>query len=53
VARPLADLAWPDVAQVKSGVVLAVPVGATEQHGPPLPLSTDTAEAMGAWGTLE
>jgi creatinine amidohydrolase len=34
----LAALAWPDV---PTGV-LAVPVGSTEQHGPHLPVTTDT-----------
>ncbi|HZQ57114.1 MAG TPA: mycofactocin biosynthesis peptidyl-dipeptidase MftE [Acidimicrobiales bacterium] len=38
-ARRLAELASPDVV---SGVILAVPIGATEQHGPHLPLGTDT-----------
>jgi mycofactocin precursor peptide peptidase len=38
----LADLAWPDAARAAPGAVLAVPIGATEQHGPHLPLSTDT-----------
>jgi creatinine amidohydrolase len=39
----LADLSSPDVAaRAASGAILAVPVGATEQHGPHLPLSTDT-----------
>ena len=37
----LADLTWPEAAEL-GGVVLVVPVGATEQHGPHLPLSTDT-----------
>lgn len=37
--RSLAGLVWPAV--VGEGL-LAVPVGATEQHGPHLPLSTDT-----------
>jgi creatinine amidohydrolase len=40
----LANLAWPDVAA--SGAILAVPVGATEQHGPHLPLTTDTDIAL-------
>ncbi|WP_410675045.1 mycofactocin biosynthesis peptidyl-dipeptidase MftE [Amycolatopsis sp. cmx-4-68] len=40
----LADLSWPDVAA--SGAILAVPVGATEQHGPHLPLTTDTDIAL-------
>ncbi len=39
----LADLTWPEAeAAGVRGAVLAVPVGATEQHGPHLPLSTDT-----------
>jgi mycofactocin precursor peptide peptidase len=39
----LADLAWPEVAQrAAAGAILAVPLGSTEQHGPHLPLSTDT-----------
>lgn len=43
----LADLSWPDVAsRAASGAILAVPVGATEQHGPHLPLSTDTDIAL-------
>lgn len=43
----LADLSWPDVAErAASGAILAVPVGATEQHGPHLPLSTDTDIAL-------
>ena len=42
----LADHAWPDVDRRAPGAVLAVPVGATEQHGPHLPLSTDTDIAV-------
>jgi mycofactocin system creatininase family protein len=39
----LADLTWPQVAErAEAGAVLAVPIGSTEQHGPHLPLSTDT-----------
>ncbi len=39
----LADLAWPAVRERASdGAVLAVPLGSTEQHGPHLPISTDT-----------
>ncbi len=37
----LADLTWPE-AEGMAGHILAVPVGSTEQHGPHLPLSTDT-----------
>jgi mycofactocin precursor peptide peptidase len=43
----LADLAWPEVAErAAAGAVLAVPLGSTEQHGPHLPLSTDTDIAL-------
>jgi creatinine amidohydrolase len=43
----LADLAWPDVEQrAAADTVLAVPLGSTEQHGPHLPLSTDTDIAV-------
>jgi mycofactocin system creatininase family protein len=38
----LGDLVWPAV----GGDVLAVPLGSTEQHGPHLPLSTDTDVAV-------
>jgi len=41
----LANLSWPEVAG-RGPVVLAVPVGSTEQHGPHLPLSTDTDVAV-------
>ncbi len=36
----LGDRAWPELEGTRA--LLAVPVGATEQHGPHLPLSTDT-----------
>jgi creatinine amidohydrolase len=43
----MADLAWPDVAErAAAGAVLSVPLGSTEQHGPHLPLSTDTDIAV-------
>ncbi len=40
-------MTWPDVADaVKAGATtVVVPVGATEQHGPHLPLGTDTIRA--------
>ncbi|MEU7629624.1 mycofactocin biosynthesis peptidyl-dipeptidase MftE [Nocardia sp. NPDC049220] len=39
----LADLTWPEAAaRAAAGAILAIAVGATEQHGPHLPLSTDT-----------
>lgn len=46
-ARLLADLTWPEAAELAAaGAVLVVPVGSTEQHGPHLPLSTDTDIAV-------
>jgi mycofactocin system creatininase family protein len=43
----LADLTWPEVSGCAAqGAILAVPVGATEQHGPHIPLSTDTDIAI-------
>lgn len=41
----LRDLTWPEAGARRDGV-LAVPLGATEQHGPHLPLSTDTDVAV-------
>ncbi|HEY4459805.1 MAG TPA: mycofactocin biosynthesis peptidyl-dipeptidase MftE [Pseudonocardiaceae bacterium] len=49
----LADLTWPDVRDLAgAGAVLAIPLGATEQHGPHLPLSTDTDIAVELCGRL-
>ena len=43
----LADLTYQDVAVLaEGGAVLVVPLGSTEQHGPHLPLSTDTDVAV-------
>jgi creatinine amidohydrolase len=41
----LADSSWTDAA-ASAGRVLVVPVGATEQHGPHLPLTTDSDIAV-------
>ncbi len=39
----LAELTWPQIEQrAAAGALLAIPLGSTEQHGPHLPLSTDT-----------
>ncbi|MFC4376173.1 mycofactocin biosynthesis peptidyl-dipeptidase MftE [Nocardia halotolerans] len=46
-SRRLADLSWTDARDLAlSGALLAIPLGATEQHGPHLPLSTDTDVAV-------
>ncbi len=44
----LGDLTWSELSERVHPPVILVPVGATEQHGPHLPLSTDTliAEAL-------
>jgi mycofactocin precursor peptide peptidase len=42
VGACLDELAWPAVADVAAGTILVVPLGSTEQHGPHLPVSTDT-----------
>ena len=42
----LGSLAWPEVESRAGSTVLAVPLGSTEQHGPHLPLSTDTDIAV-------
>jgi mycofactocin system creatininase family protein len=46
--RPeLAGLSWPEAGEhATTGALLAIPVGSTEQHGPHLPLSTDTDIAV-------
>ena len=51
----LEDMTWPEAGQrSRSGAVLLLPVGSTEQHGPHLPVTTDTdiavAIATGAAG---
>lgn len=38
----LGDLTWPEVDRHGRGRLLVVPLGATEQHGPHLPIDTDT-----------
>ncbi len=43
----LENLAWPDAQRTLDDVLL-LPVGATEQHGPHLPLNTDTLIATAA-----
>ncbi|MEU7144414.1 mycofactocin biosynthesis peptidyl-dipeptidase MftE [Nocardia sp. NPDC046473] len=42
-ARAVADLTWPEAGErAAADAILAIAIGATEQHGPHLPLSTDT-----------
>lgn len=42
----LGDHTWPDLAGVAPAPVLLIPVGSFEQHGPHLPLDTDTRIAL-------
>jgi creatinine amidohydrolase len=42
----LGGATWPEVEATGRGQVLAVPVGSLEQHGPHLPLDTDTRIAV-------
>jgi mycofactocin system creatininase family protein len=43
----LADATWPEVGRLSAeGAVLVVPIGATEQHGPHLPVTTDADIAV-------
>ena len=48
----LADLTSPEARLSTAGAMLVVPIGATEQHGPHLPLSTDTDIAVALAGRL-
>ena len=42
----LDSLLWLDAAALAAETILAVPVGSTEQHGPHLPIGTDTIVAV-------
>ena len=45
--RHMATSTWPELAQVaRSGGTLLIPLGSTEQHGPHLPVTTDTDIAV-------
>ncbi len=44
----LQEMSWPDVRDyLKTNDMVIIPLGATEQHGPHMPLGTDYYEAMG------
>ena len=42
----MVDLTWPEFGERLTGRVLVLPLGAIEQHGPHLPLDTDTTTAV-------
>ena len=42
----LASAAWTDLVEMSARSTLVIPLGSTEQHGPHLPLSTDTIVAV-------
>jgi mycofactocin system creatininase family protein len=44
VTKALGDWTWPELAE--RSIVLVVPIGSLEQHGPHLPLDTDTRIAV-------
>jgi creatinine amidohydrolase len=43
--RQLETMTWPEVDSVAATSIVAVPIGSTEQHGPHLPVGTDTEVA--------
>jgi creatinine amidohydrolase len=46
ISHCLADLTYPDIqAYLKRSELILIPIASTEQHGPHLPLSTDTVTA--------
>jgi len=45
-SQSLDGLSWPEAAGVAAASILAVPLGSTEQHGPHLPLGTDSEIAV-------
>jgi creatinine amidohydrolase len=50
--RSLDARTWPQLVERAATTFLAVPLGATEQHGPHLPLGTDTTIAVALAGGL-
>ena len=48
----LGGLTWPEVDALDPRPVLVVPMGSTEQHGPHLPLDTDTRIAVAVAGRV-
>ena len=49
----LAELTWQDIADLSREIVVLIPTGAVEQHGPHLPLATDTLLATAAAEDIE
>lgn len=49
----LGALTWPQVAERRGDVLVAVPVGSCEQHGPHLPLTTDSVVVAALCASLD
>ncbi len=49
----LADMTWPEVDALSKKVVVVIPTGSLEQHGPHLPLFTDSILATGVAAAAE
>ena len=49
----LAELTWPDVEALSREIVVVIPTGSLEQHGPHLPLFTDSLLAGGVSAEVE
>ena len=49
----LAEMTWQDVAALSRDVVVLIPTGSLEQHGPHLPLITDSLILSGSTGALD
>ena len=49
----LAEMTWPEVAGVSKDAVVLIPTGSLEQHGPHLPLFTDSLLATAAAEAIE
>jgi mycofactocin system creatininase family protein len=49
----LEDATWPEIEAAGGRLLLAIPIGSLEQHGPHLPLNTDTRIAVALAARLE
>jgi len=49
----LADLTWPEIEALSREIVVVIPTGSLEQHGPHLPLFTDSLIVTSVAGAVE